>query len=206
MDDVVLIFIIGLGVILAIAFFPWLVIAMVHLLNFVWDLTFGSIFNSYSAAGAKLSAWRNDRDLRTQAAGAARSSSFRSSAWANAPDRDVVELGALLQKVVGNCNAIHHYAAEALALEDMEELGNHHICAGFRDRVVVTEDAILDRLQTSNTDNLTTAKMAIGVDRMRDICSDCMLLRFRRANLPQLCDPAAYMGCGRDEKASTGTH
>jgi hypothetical protein len=69
-------------------------------------------------------------------------------------------------------------------------------------RYSVMLDAILDRLQTSNTDNLTTAKMAIGVDRMRDICSDCMLLHLRRANLPQLCDPAAYMGCGRDEKAT----
>ena len=203
MDDLFLIVIVALAAIVTIGLFPWLVIAMVHLLHFLWDVTGGSIFSSYRAAGARFYAWQYDRDLRAQAAGASRSSSFRSSAWASdAPDRETLEFGALLQKVVGNCNAIHHYAAEVLAVEDMSELENHAICAGFRDRVIAIEDSILDRLQRSGTNNLTLAKMAIGVDRMRDICSECMLLRFRRSNLPQLCDPAAHMGCGPDEHTS----
>jgi hypothetical protein len=161
-----------------------------------WELTAGSIFKSFSAAETTLFRWQTDRNLRAQAASALRSSSFRSSAWATAsPDRGTLELGALLQQEVGNCNAIHHYAAEALVVEDMLELQNHEICYRFRERVLITEDAILGRLHSVPTTDLTSAKMAIGIDRMRDICSDCMLLRFQRQNLPQLCDPAAHMGC-----------
>jgi hypothetical protein len=205
MDSVALVIIVALVLLFVTAVFPWLVIATAHLLNLVWELIAGSIFASYGAAGFRLQAWQAKRDLRSQAAGAFRSSSFRSSAWAtNAPNHEVMELGALLQQVVGNCNAIHHYAADALVIEDLAELRDHEICLRFRERVVSTEDAILERLQSSEISDVTCAKMAIGVDRMRDICSDCMLLRYRRNNLPPLCHPAAHMGCN-GESHQTGS-
>jgi hypothetical protein len=70
MDDLFLIVIVALAAIVTIGLFPWLVIAMVHLLHFLWDVTGGSIFSSYRAAGARFYAWQYDRDLREQAAGA----------------------------------------------------------------------------------------------------------------------------------------
>src|SRR5437763_1339540 len=109
MDDLLLIVIVGLGAILFVTVLPWIVLGTARLLAVLWSVSLGSVFQSYSAAGARLSAWQYQRDLRAQAAGAFRSSSFRSSAWGEgAPDREVLQLGALLQKVVSNCNAIHH--------------------------------------------------------------------------------------------------
>ncbi len=199
MDNVALVIIVFLALLFVAAIFPWLVIATAHLLNGAWELVGGSLSASYSAASFSFQRWQAKRDLRAQASGAFRASSFRPSAWAtNAPDRQALELGALLQQVVGNCNAIHHYAADALVIDDMEELRDHEICLRFRERVMATEDAILERLQSSEVSDVTSAKMAIGVDRMRDICSDCMLLRYQRHNLPPLCDPAAHMGCNAE--------
>jgi hypothetical protein len=199
MDNVALIIIASVALLFVVAIFPWLVIATAHLLNAAWELVGGSISASYAAAIFSFQRRQAKRDLRSQAAGAFRSSSFRPSAWAtNAPDRQAIELGALLQQVVGNCNAIHHYAADALVIDEMEELREHEICLRFRERVMATEDAILERLQSSEMSDVTSAKMAIGVDRMRDICSDCMLLRYQRQNLPPLCDPDAHMGCNAE--------
>jgi hypothetical protein len=90
------------------------------------------------------------------------------------PDKEIMELGTLLQKAVANCNSIHHYAADALGVDDMHELENHQVCVGFRNRVIQIEDAMLDRVQDGDVTNLTTAKMAVGIDRMRDMCSDCI--------------------------------
>jgi hypothetical protein len=96
MDNVALVIIVSLALLFVPAIFPWLVIATAHILSAAWELVGGSIFASYSAAGFRFQMWQAKRDLRSQAAGAFRSSSFRPSAWAtNAPDRQVGILSSL---------------------------------------------------------------------------------------------------------------
>src|SRR5947209_7267008 len=104
MDDLFLLLLFGLGGIFLIAALPWIVFAAARSLAFVLNATFGSVFQSYRAAGFRFNAWQFQRDLRAQASNAFRSSSFRSSSWGETPDREVLELGALLQKAVSNCN------------------------------------------------------------------------------------------------------
>ncbi|MGH3426805.1 MAG: hypothetical protein ACRD3Q_06460, partial [Terriglobales bacterium] len=102
---------------------------------------------------------------------------------------------------VNVCNEIHHYAADVLAVEHMDELEDHAVCAAFRGRVVETIDVTLDSLLKSDVStDVTAAKMLISLDRVRDVCADCQLLQFTRANLPKLCDPAIHMGCSDDER------
>jgi hypothetical protein len=107
---------------------------------------------------------------------------------------------ALLKETVGTCCEIHHFTANMLGVAHMRELEGHHICESYRGSVLDTLEFVIDAVREKDVSaNLAEAKMAVGTEAMHSVCSDCMLLRFKRSDVPRLCDPAKFMGCDAED-------
>lgn len=114
----------------------------------------------------------------------------------------IVSLGAALRLSMGACCDCHHFAAQALQIQHMAELGSHHLCLRSQQHVLISIQATLEKLDEADSMVFKTpelARMRIGLEVMRDVCADCHLRRFAVADAPRLCDPAKFIGYTPEE-------
>lgn len=202
MDSAVQLAFVVVALIVGLSLLPWVVYILVRLLSATYGTVAGAVVGSFQVGGEQFGAWLSERSILAQASAVAKASRRRRGTSPGAANPEVYTLAELLRRAVAGCNSIHHYAADALGVERMEELADHTVCAAYRDRVVQITDTALDRLARSDlVGDAVVAKMFIGLDRMRDMCTDCVLLRYTHQDAPRLCDPAIHMGCTeKDEK------
>ena len=112
-------------------------------------------------------------------------------------EADIYGLTQLLQQTMHTCCEIHHFTAKLHGSNEMDELRDHAICAGYRSNTEDTIDVAIDRLGRENVfANSGFAKMLIGLDAVKMQCGvNCMLLEFTVERAPHLCKPAEFMGC-----------
>lgn len=191
-----------LAAVLIIALLPWIIYVIVRVSAATVASVGGTIANSFQAAADHKDLWRLRQAIANQILQAVKSG--RSRMWnKERGNSDVYAMHIVLRDLIQNCNDIHHYAADALGVDQMSELEHHGVCATYRERVSGTIDVALEKLMDSDvvTDPVL-AKMLIGLDGVGDICSDCELLKHHRSTLPSLCQPARYMGCSESNETT----
>jgi hypothetical protein len=178
-----------------IALLPWVIYVMLRISTATVASVGGAIANSFQAAADHKSLWRLRQAIADQIQQAAKSG--RSRMWNKRHgNSDVYAMHIVLRNLIQSCNDIHHYAADALGVDQMSELEHHGVCATYRERVSGTIDVAVEKLMDSDVvADPVLAKMLIGLDGVGDICRDCELLKHQRSTLPSLCQPARYMGC-----------
>ena len=120
---------------------------------------------------------------------------FRRGFRGQREDMELYAATVLLKETLSACCELHHFTADVRGAAHMRELETHLICNAHRTRVLDTLEFVMDSVASQDLSAKPNAKMAIGVEAMHDICSDCMLLKFKRDEAPRLCDPAKFMGC-----------
>jgi len=105
----------------------------------------------------------------------------------------------LLRKSTGDCARLHFMAGHAFEVVDMRELEDHPICSAYRGQVLDVLEFVQDSLQVRVLADVSFAMKALMIDSMLESCTNCEMLRYRRAQVPPLCTPAHHMGNREDE-------